>query len=304
MQISSKFVKRLFGSVIAVAVAVFFSPMALAQFDGPDRANNFIQGGHSGTWYDHANPGHGLFIEVLDKPSVATGKEVLAAWFAYFDGQQIWLLAQGDVVADGEGFKAELEALILEGNDFPPLYDPNQTSMEVWGQMALAFTGCDLAHLSWKSEIDGYGEGDLDLVRLTEVSGSVCFPDLAGDPKTDDHGDTWATGTFLTDIGIETNKLPGELEKKGDVDVFVFTVATSVEFSAYTLGPIDLDTVGVLYKIEDFREVEVARDEDSGLFSGFQIEEYLFPGTYSLHVSGKDGETVGAYDFYYRAFWD
>jgi hypothetical protein len=301
MLFSSNFMRILLGCAIGAALS--FPALSTAQIAGPDRVNNFIQGGHSGTWYDPANPGHGLFVEVLDKPIVATGKEMLVAWFAFFDGNPIWLLAQGDVVADGEGFRAVLKVLIFEGNDFPPRFDPNMSSMEEWGEMVLSFTGCDLAHLSWDSDIAAYGEGDLDLIRLTNVADSVCFPDLAGDPKTDDHGNSWTTGTYLSDIGVETRKLPSELEKAGDVDVFVFTVANSVEFSAYTLSERDTDTMAVLYEIVDYREIEVARNDDGGLFKGFQIEKYLFPGTYSLHVSGKDDE-VGDYDLYYRAFWD
>ena len=40
----------------------------------------WFQGGHTGAWYNSAQDGHGLFLEVLSDPSTTTGMQVFAAW--------------------------------------------------------------------------------------------------------------------------------------------------------------------------------------------------------------------------------
>jgi hypothetical protein len=282
-----------------LAALVLFAGPVTAQNTG--KTNVLIQGGHSGTWYDVYQPGHGLFLEVLNDPSSPTGKEVLVAWFAYFDGSQVWLIGQGDVAPLGNGFHAVIDVSIFEGNDFPPRYDPDRTEGSDWGQLDLAFTGCDQATLHWESVVPGYGEGDLNLRRLSQIADSKCIPDLGGEDKADDHGDTWATGTYLTSVDSQVRAIEGELEQSGDVDVFVFSLGQSRTFTAYTLGPTDTDTVGTLYKLVAYEEEEVATDDDGSHFGGFKIVEQLSAGTYSLHVAGKGHAERGPYVLYYKA---
>jgi hypothetical protein len=263
-----------------------------------ETVNNFIQGGHSGTWYNIAQPGHGLFIEVLNDSSSPTGKEIVAAWFAYFEGEQIWLLAQGDVIEEGDGFRAYLEASIFDGNDFPPDYDPGETMESAWGTLVLSFTGCDKAHLEWDSELTGYGTGELDLRRLTTIAESQCIPDLGGEEGKDDHGDSWTTATYIS-LESDTHGIDSWLEEQGDIDVFAFEISASLDVILYTLGPSDTDTVGTLYRIEGNSEVEIAFDDDSSDYNGFLIKKHLTPGTYTIHVKGKKERTTGPYNFYY-----
>lgn len=261
----------------------------------------FIQGGHSGAWYLPSQPGHGLFVEVLDDASSATGKEVFVAWFAFVDGRPTWVVGQGDVIRRDDGHVAVIEASVYEGNDFPPDYDPRRTVQTFWGEMLLSFEGCEQAKLEWDSVLQGYGTGSLVLRRLTRIAGSTCDPDLGGGTRQDDHGDDWETGTYLTDISASTRKRTGRLEQAGDVDVFVFRLTDNSRFLGYTRGPGQLDTIGTLYEIVDFEEVEIATDDDSSLLGGFLIEENLPPGDYSLHIRGKDDRELGEYAFYYSA---
>jgi len=292
-----------FSTIAAIRGAVVLGLLlAIGQAAAQDGAseNNFIQGGHSGAWYNVAQPGHGLFVEVLDDETSPTGKEIFLAWFAFFNGRQVWLVGQGDVTRVGDGQMAEIDVDLFEGNDFPPDYDPDRTTARYWGELTLSFTGCELALLEWSSVIQGYGSGELDLRRLTSISGSRCDPDLGGEDKLDDHGDTWETGTFLTSLGSTTRRISGQLEERGDVDVFVFELAKPAAFVGYTLSSTALDTVGTLYRIVNFQEVSVTTDDNSGLDNGFLIERSLTAGSYSLHVVGKDG-AKGPYDFYFKA---
>lgn len=285
--------------ILLFAAVLLSTPLsAIAE----DKVNVFIQGGHSGAWYDPLQPGHGLFLEVLEDTHSATGKQVFAAWFAYFEGRQVWLIGQGGVVAaENGGFEAVLEVSIFSGNDFPPRYDPDSREAQDWGRIVLRFSGCDQAHLSWESELPGYGSGELNLRRLTAIADSVCVPDLGGEARADDHGNTWPTATLLDDIGPNPRVIEARLETRGDVDVFLFTVPERVQILLNTVGPGDTDTVGILYRIEHSEEREVARDDDSSLFGGFQIEMQIPAGTYSVHISGKDDLEAGPYNFYYAA---
>jgi len=225
-------------------------------------------------------------------------KEIVAAWFAYFNGEQIWLLAQGDVIKDGDGYKAYLDASIFEGMDFPPDYDPGETMESAWGTLVLSFTGCDKARVEWDSVLTGYGTGELDLRRLTSIAESQCIPDLGGEAGKDDHGDEWATATYIS-LESQTHVIESQLEERGDVDVFAFEISNSLDVILNTQGPSNTDTVGTLYRIDGNKEVEIAFDDNSSLHNGFLIKKILTPGTYTNHVKGKRERTTGPYNFYY-----
>lgn len=288
-------------TVLVFAFLISAVPPGLAQAAESEFENNLVQGGHSGAWFDSAEPGHGLFIEVLSDSTSPTGKEILVAWFAFFDGMQIWLIAQGDVVEVDDGQVALLDAFIYTGNDFPPIYDADQTESIGWGTLMLNFTGCDQAHLEWDSVIEGYGTGELELQRLTTIAGSICDPDLGGNPDADDHGDTWPTGTVLSDLGSSTEKLSASLEEEGDVDVFVFSISSNKKFICYTFGSQSVNSTGILYEIDGSKEVEIVESDEHPTDSkGFWIEENISAGTYSVHVKGRTETDRGDYQIYYR----
>lgn len=283
---------------VAAISSFLFTPPAISLV--PGKINNVIQGGHSGNWYDVTQPGHGLFVEVIDSNESPTGKKVLVAWFAFINGEQVWVLGLGNVVPIEGGFRAELDAWVYEGNDFPPFYDPGLTTQIPWGTLLLSFTGCDQAHLEWNSVLAEYGTGMLELRRLTSVADSTCIPDLGGEAKQDDHGDTWASGTYLSNIGRYTEKVAGKLEEGGDVDVFVFTLSSRETVTFFTGGPSDTDTMATLFKIITYDEVKILESNENATDSGFQFEVVLEAGTYSIHVSGNNGLETGPYIMYYR----
>jgi hypothetical protein len=287
-------------TAILAFVFVTCFPLLTVAAEG-DPSNAEIQGGHSATWYDSGEPGHGLFVEVLSDSTSPTGKQMVVAWFAFIDGKQVWLLAQGDITVGENGEQALLDVFIYEGNDFPPFYDPDETESTPWGTMLLYFRGCNDAHLEWDSDIAGFGAGELELQRLSTIADSYCDPNLGGE-GADDHGDTWQTGTFLTDLEESINSKTGTLEEKGDVDVFRFTLSSSDRFTCYTHASRGTDSVGILYEIVNNVEVEIVEsDEHPSNDAGFWIEEELKAGRYSLHVVGKDDRETGDYEIFYKA---
>ena len=144
-------------ALVVVLIYTFLQGGGAVRADG----GTTIQGGHSGNWYNFGQSGHGVFAEVLDDPASPTGKKMVVAWYAFFDHQQVWILAVGDVIQDGEGQAAVMTAWIYEGNGFPPHYSPGAWEEIPWGEIRIWFIGCDDAVLEWASQIQGFGSGML-----------------------------------------------------------------------------------------------------------------------------------------------
>lgn len=128
-----------------------------------------ISGCHAGAWYDPAQSGHGIFIEVLGS---GANRSLLAIWYTYLDGQQRWMTAAGPIA----GNTATLTATITSGADFPPAFNASDVVRAPWGTMT--FTSIDANHAGWQwnSSIAGYGSGSMNLTRLTSLSGRECAP--------------------------------------------------------------------------------------------------------------------------------
>jgi hypothetical protein len=283
-------------TALVLTLLLVWMPSALSSAGGTESTGTigtFIQGGHSGAWSAPGQSGHGVFAEVIDDDRAASGKRLLIAWFAFFDGRAVWLLASGEVVRDGEGQVARMDAWIYQGNDFPPRYDPALTLEIPWGTILMRFLGCDHAMLYWDSHISNYGSGELDLERLTSISGSSCDPDFGGEDKPDDHGDSWETGTHFATHAVYNDAIEGRLESRGDVDVFIFTLRDGQSVAIFTISSIG--THGVLNRLVGTKETKLAEDDQDGVRSNFLIEELLGPGTFTIHVSGDHVHGTGAY---------
>ncbi|MBK9654269.1 MAG: DUF1800 family protein [Rhodanobacteraceae bacterium] len=146
---------------------------------------------HSGSWYDPAQNGHGIFTEVLGS---GANRQMLAIWYAYLNGEQRWMTALGPIT----GNTATMTATITSGADFPPAFRPGDVVSQPWGTMT--FTGVDADHASWtwNSTVSGFGSGALNLTRLSALSGSDCGP------SSDKHAARFLTqasfGPTTTDI--------------------------------------------------------------------------------------------------------
>lgn len=122
---------------------------------------------HSGTWYQPAQNGHGLQVEVLGAPGNQT---LLVIWYAYLDGAQRWLLGTGPIVGD----RATVTMTITRGSQFPPNFNPASVTRQPWGTLDFRIQGPHAAHIDWQSSLPGYGSGGLDLVRLNGLLGKEC----------------------------------------------------------------------------------------------------------------------------------
>lgn len=96
-----------------------------------------LPGSMSGTWYNPAQSGHGLSLDVL------AADRAVAIWHVFdADGQPVTLYIDG-----------HLDGRLLTGPAYAPVgmrfgsFDPAELQLPVWGQVAIDFSSCDQAQL-------------------------------------------------------------------------------------------------------------------------------------------------------------
>jgi len=120
----------------------------------------------TGSWFDPAQNGHGLLIEVLP------GNQLLAAWFTFNPSgtEQAWFVGEGTYA----GNTATLTAVTQPtGGRWIPNFDPTRIVANSWGSLTLTFTSCDRGKVAFTSA-QGYGAGSMKLSRLTLPAGLTC----------------------------------------------------------------------------------------------------------------------------------
>jgi len=122
---------------------------------------------HAGTWYNPAQDGHGLMLQVVGAPE---SRQLLAIWYVYQDGAQRWLVGQGPVVGDS----ATMDLVSTRGATFPPAFNPAQVVREAWGTLRFTAIDGDRARIEWNSVAPGYGAGSMELRRLSSLYGNAC----------------------------------------------------------------------------------------------------------------------------------
>jgi hypothetical protein len=122
--------------------------------------------GFTGSWFDPAQSGHGLMLEVL------TDHRVLAMWFAFNpEGtQQSWF---GGVGTYSGNTATITDVALPTGGRWIPNFNPNAIVRNPWGTLTLTFTDCTHGRIDFNS-VRGYGSGSMDLTRLTQPAGLAC----------------------------------------------------------------------------------------------------------------------------------
>jgi len=124
-----------------------------------------ITSGFTGAWYDPEQSGHGIFIEVLP------GNQMLAWWFTFNpEGtQQAWFGNVGAI----DGDTATIDALQALGGRWIPNFDPANVTQQSWGRLTFQFTDCNHGEVTFSTP-GTYGNGHMDLVRITQPAGLEC----------------------------------------------------------------------------------------------------------------------------------
>ena len=124
-----------------------------------------IGAGLSGTWYDPAQSGHGLFLEVLPD------NRLLAGWFAFnpVGTAQAWFWGVGTYSGD----TATITSVVMPtGGSWIPNFNPSSIVHNPWGTLTFRFTDCDHGIVSFNSP--SFGAGSMSLTRLTQPLGLSC----------------------------------------------------------------------------------------------------------------------------------
>jgi plastocyanin len=131
------------------------------------RAAEFaIDSGITGAWYDPAQSGHGLFVEILPD------NRFYATWFTFnpAGNEQSWFTGVGTY----SGNIATITGMqIPAGGRWVPNFDPNHIVRNTWGMLNCVFSDCDHGKVDFNS-VAGYGSGSMNLTRLTQPAGLQC----------------------------------------------------------------------------------------------------------------------------------
>lgn len=120
--------------------------------------------GVSGSWYNPAQSGHGLSVEVLNP------EHALVYWYVYDrDGNPFFLYIEGRIQGQRIDGVAYAPSGMRWGN-----FDPQALRKPVWGEVDLEFSDCDNARLSWEANSPDFGNGSMDVVRLSSVHTLNC----------------------------------------------------------------------------------------------------------------------------------
>jgi hypothetical protein len=120
----------------------------------------------SASWFNPAQSGHGIMLELLDSTQ---------AWMCWFTfdtpGNRAWICSLGKVGGVTVDFA---EAFTVEGGNFPPAFDPKRIVEVPWGRITVTFSGCDSGTMTWTTAAPGFQSGSMPLSRLTTLWGNPC----------------------------------------------------------------------------------------------------------------------------------
>ncbi len=123
--------------------------------------------GFTGAWFDPAQSGHGLFLEVLQNNAL------LAWWFTFNPAgtEQSWFGGVGNY----SGNTAVITQVTqTTGGRWIPNFDPSKLVQIPWGTFTFTFTDCNHGKVDFTSPVPGYGIGSMNLTRLTLPAGLTC----------------------------------------------------------------------------------------------------------------------------------
>jgi hypothetical protein len=148
-----------FKSILSIALLALGTPIANA-------ASGAIGPGFTGAWFDPAQSGHGVFIEILPDNRIQAG------WFTFNPAgtEQAWFVGTGTYA----GNTAALTSVVQpSGGRWVPNFDSSRIVANSWGALTLKFESCNTGSVEFTST-QGYGAGSMKLTRLTQPAGLTC----------------------------------------------------------------------------------------------------------------------------------
>jgi len=121
--------------------------------------------GHSGLFFNPERDGEGFIVDMLPD-----GRGLML-WFTYHQGEPLWMIAQGPVE---ENMIMMNEVHITRGHGFGAAYDPGSFELIPWGSLVLEFDDCDNGRVSYFNDLEGFEDGVIELMRLSNIAGIDC----------------------------------------------------------------------------------------------------------------------------------
>ncbi|QOC22901.1 hypothetical protein IC757_01700 [Wenzhouxiangella sp. AB-CW3] len=157
---------RAFGHEEELTIARLTQTMGSAcdESDLPIRS----EAGLSGSWFDPDHAGEGFILHWLDRD------EALMLWFTYApDGDQAWMMGTGLATNGAVVFDDVHQPM---GGRFGQERDSSEVSRPEWGELVFELE-CNSGLVSYQSDLPGYGAGEQQLVRLSQLEDIECpFP--------------------------------------------------------------------------------------------------------------------------------
>ncbi len=146
--------------------------------------------GISGAWFNPAQSGHGLSVEII------APDRALVFWYTYDpSGNPFNLYLDGRI----DGRRISGVGLAPRGMRFGS-FDPAELTTSTWGQLSLEFDDCRSGRLNWAADDPAFGSASIPLIRLTGIHAQAC---TLGDPDVAEPGLYTATiDTFAPDGGV------------------------------------------------------------------------------------------------------
>ena len=180
-----------------------------------------LSGDYSGQWFDPAQNGQGLVIDVV-KPDANNDRLVLLTWFVFANGQPTWMQGVGTAHA-GTGSAADTvvvqmdQVAIFQGASFP--LGEAHAAASVWGSITLTFSDANTGRMSWRSTYPGFSSGSMPLKHFLAVG--LPAQDAPGAQVTSCYSGNWFNPA-QSGHGFEFEVLPTTTAAFLAVDWFAF----------------------------------------------------------------------------------
>jgi len=131
-----------------------------------------IVGSLTGAWFNPADDGQGLAIEVVSR--AGGGRTMALAWFTTdLLGNGFWV--QGAAPIDpGKGYVIVPIFAARVGSPFGPQFQSMDLTREAWGYLVVTFQDCDTGTVYYGSNF-GFGTAEYPIQRITSIDGLACI---------------------------------------------------------------------------------------------------------------------------------
>lgn len=125
---------------------------------------------HAGSWFDQANSGRGIVLEIADDPATVGGRILIAYGYDYHEGEQIWINGAMPFALGAHQITVPMQ--ITTGADFGSAFNPGAIEYNTnWGTLHIEFEDCARGSFTYTSS---FGTTTQQLTRITTPFGRAC----------------------------------------------------------------------------------------------------------------------------------